>query len=97
MNEVIAALVGLISSVVVSALSIYGAKKLGIGPSQGQLVTTLKDLSSAQDMRIEQLEDSVKEKDDRIKALEAKVKELEQTVIAQAAALSNARRGSLNV
>lgn len=81
MNEVFAAIIGLISSLVVSVLSIYGAKKLGIGPSQGQLVTTLKDLSSAQDMRIEQLEKSNEEKDREIIMLKARVTELEQALI----------------
>lgn len=91
MNEVVAAIIGLISSALVSGLSIYGAKKLGIGVTQGQLVTTLKDISSAQNMRIEQLEKDIEEKDKRIAMLETKVAELEDTVLRQALAANKAR------
>ncbi len=88
MNEVWAALIGLISSAVVSILSIYGAKKLGIGASQGQLVTTLKDLSSAQDMRIDQLEARVLELEKEGAEKDKKIASLESTVLKQALALN---------
>lgn len=93
MSEILAAAIGLISSVVVSIISIYGAKKLGIGPSQGQLVTTLKDLSSAQDMRIEQLEKDSGEKDTRIQFLEGRVKDLEGLVLSQAQTIARLEKG----
>lgn len=84
MEPIFVAVIGLISSVFVTAISIYGQKKLGIGTQQTQLISTLKDVASGQDLRIDQLVEEAGLKDSRIVELEKKVKELEQTVIQQA-------------
>lgn len=91
--EIIAALVGLISSTFVAAFSLYGAKKLGIGTSQIQLISTLKDITSAQDTRIEQLEKSDVEKDAKIAALIKDNADKDRVILQQAIELSAFKKG----
>lgn len=90
MEIIPAAIVGFASAVVVALISLYGSSKLGIGAVQNQLVSTLKDLTEAQDSKIAQLEDEVKSKDDKINELERTVADLERTVLAQALKISGA-------
>lgn len=71
MTEVLAAIIGLCSSVMVTGITLLGAKRLGIGPNQNLLISTYKDIMDADRMRIEQLEKLVEEKDRRIEELEA--------------------------
>lgn len=79
--DILAILAGAITSIIVTVFGFITANKLGVGTSQLQLVSTLKDLVSAQSTRIEQLEEENKLKDDRITDLEAKVQELEKVVL----------------
>lgn len=87
--DVFAILAGGITSLIVTVVGFITANKLGVGTSQLQLVSTLKDLVSAQSTRIEQLEEEGKIKDERIAHLEDKVKELEKVVINLTVQLSN--------
>lgn len=79
--DVFAILAGGITSLIVTVIGFITANKLGVGTSQLQLVSTLKDLVSAQTTRIEQLEEENRQKDNRIASLEEKVEELEKIVI----------------
>lgn len=95
MSELIAALVGLISSVLVTGVSLYGARRLGLGQEQTLLITTYKDIQEADKIRIEQLEFDKKEcaeeissKDLEIAALERENASLKQTIVTQAAQLA---------
>ncbi len=88
MSEIIAGVIGLLSSVVVSVISFYGARKLGIGAPQAALVATYKDLTTAQDSRIEQLESDNVLKDKEIESLKVRVAELEKVVLNQARQLA---------
>lgn len=91
--EIIAAIVGLLSSTVVAALSLLGARKLGIGTSQIQLISTLKDITSAQDTRIEQLEKQAVELGSKIVVLEKDNAEKIQVILQQAMELSALKKG----
>lgn len=91
--EIIAAIVGLLSSTVVAALSLLGARKLGIGTSQIQLISTLKDITSAQDTRIEQLEKQAVELGSKIVVLEKDNAEKTQVILQQAMELSALKKG----
>lgn len=79
--ELIAIIAGGLTSLIVTVAGFITAKKLGVGTSQVQLVSTLKDLVTAQTTRIQQLEDEIKDKDERIAHLETKVEELEKVVL----------------
>lgn len=79
--ELIAIIAGAITSLIVTVVGFITANKLGVGTSQLQLVSTLKDLVSAQTTRIDQLEEELKVKDDKIALLESKVAELEKVVL----------------
>lgn len=79
--DVFAIVAGGVTSLIVTVIGFITANKLGVGTSQLQLVSTLKDLVSAQSTRIEQLEEEGKDKDERIASLESKVEELEKIVV----------------
>lgn len=91
MNEVIAAIIGVISTIVVSLFSYIMARRAGIGPFQDTLVNTLKGVVDAQQKEIEiwknknqTLEIQVQEQRIRIDTLENKVNELTEVTAAQA-------------
>ena len=70
--------------IVVALFGLYGARKLGIGQNQEKLVSTLKGLIDAQNLKIEELEKRDTEKGQRIEKLEARVAELTELNINQA-------------
>lgn len=83
MNEIIIAIVGLIGTLIVAGIGLYGAKKYNIGPSQDKLVATLKDIVDAQEERIAQLETETQQQKIKIEYLDAEVLRLTNLTIAQ--------------
>lgn len=91
--EVISAIVGLISSTVIATISLLGARKFGIGSSQIQLIGTLKDITSAQDTRIDQLEKEKAEISTLLSVERENTKALSATVVQQAREIAMLREG----
>lgn len=81
MVEIIAAIIGAFAVVLVALIGAIVAVKLGIGTSQEKLVSTLKDLITAQDNKIGELEEAKKQNLLRIQELESRVGELESLTI----------------
>ena len=91
MSEIIIALIGILSIIISSIASFVLAKKAGIGPFQDTLVSTLKNLTTAQGDEISSLKTQKVTQDERIKALEQTVEklqiridELEELTVSQA-------------
>lgn len=79
--EIVAIAAGGITSLIVTIVGFISANKLGIGTSQLQLVSTLKDLVKAQSDRIDQLEEDNKLKDEQIAELQSEVADLKAVVL----------------
>lgn len=90
--EIFLALIALASTVISALVGLYGAKKLNIGPNQERLVTTLKDVVAAQNLRIVQLEQSDKAKSEEISALRKEIADLRTLTIDQARTISQLRQ-----
>lgn len=83
MEVVIASVLNAISYIVVAALGIIGGRR-SVGPNQDRLITTLKDLVDAQQLKIEALEEAKKLQDEKIAVLDRQVVELKALTIFQA-------------
>lgn len=84
MTEILAAIIGIISTIIVSIFTYFMARRAGIGPYQDTLVAKLKDLVELQDGEINTLK---KDKDNlttRVTELEKRVEELEDLTVRQA-------------
>ncbi len=84
MTEIIAAIIGIISTIIVSVFTYFMARRAGIGPYQDTIVAKLKDLVELQEKEIDTLK---KDKDSlvtRVTDLERKVEELEDLTVRQA-------------
>lgn len=92
--ELVAIIAGGITSLIVTVIGFISANKLGVGTSQLQLVSTLKDLVKAQTDRIDQLEEDNKRKDEQIAHLQEEVEELKAVVLQLT--LKSAKRGKSN-
>lgn len=92
MNEFASAALGVLGTIVVALIGLYGSKKLKIGTNQEKLVQVLKDLVEAQNKKIEDLEAQIQIDANRILALESKVRELTETTVGQATEILNLRR-----
>ena len=98
MNEVISAALGVLGTVVVALISVYGARKAGIGQTQERLVANLRELVEAQEKKIDLLEAASLEREQRVKALETEVAELKRLTIRQAKIITKlARRKDSNL
>jgi len=100
MNEIVIAIIGLVGTIFVAGMGLYGAKKYNIGPNQDKLVATLKAIVDAQDERITQLEESAVERDLKVVNLTEEVTRLTKLTISQLVKiqelelqLENERRG----
>lgn len=78
--------------IIVALFGLYGARKLGIGQNQEKLVSTLKELIDAQNLKIEELEKNRTEDRERIEKLEAEVKDLKDLTIEQALEITKERK-----
>lgn len=87
-----AAIVAAIATVIVALIGLWGARKLGIGDSQEQLVATLKDLVEAQSKKIAVLETASNLDKGRIEQLEKRVDELEELTVRQAQVIDRLTR-----
>lgn len=83
MNEIAIAIIGLIGTLIVATIGLYGAKKYNIGPSQDKLVSTLKDIVDAQEDRIAQLEAETASQTIKITYLGEEVTRLTSLTVAQ--------------
>lgn len=84
MPETIAALVGVIGTIVVSVMAYASAKHFGIGPINDNLIGKLKDVVAAQRIEIDLLRDDNKELKEKVEELSKKVDELAEIIVNQA-------------
>lgn len=84
MTEIIAAVAGIIGTIIVSVFTYFMARRAGIGPYQDTLVGKLKTLVDVQEKEITALKEDKSLLEDRVSDLEKRVEELEQLTIAQA-------------
>jgi uncharacterized protein HemX len=84
MAEILVALVGLLGTLIIALLGLYGARKYKIGENQDKLVATLKDIVSAQDRKIKEQDEKIQKLIKNQELLTARVEELEQLTIEQA-------------
>lgn len=83
MEVVIASVLNAVSYIVVAAIGVIGGRR-SVGPSQDKLITTLKDLVDAQELKIQALEEGKSTQDEKIASLERQVVELKALTIFQA-------------
>lgn len=84
MTEIIAAVAGIIGTVIVSAFTYFMARRAGIGPYQDTIVSKLKTLVELQEGEIKSLKLENSLLNDRVSELEKKVEELEELTVRQA-------------
>ena len=89
MGELIAAIAGVIGTIIVSLFTYFMARRAGIGPYQDTLVTKLKDLVDVQAQEIDAVKRENLALETRVVELEQKVKELEQLTINQASTINS--------
>lgn len=83
-NEVITTLIGVLGTIAIALIGLYGARKLKIGTAQEKLVDTLQALIEAQDRKIKELTDSLNDAHTKIITLEQEVEALKSLTIEQA-------------
>ena len=83
-GEIVAAIIGVAGTVVVTLLTYTMAKRAGIGPFQDTLVAKLKDLVDVQQQEIDRLKQEDLENKKRIAFLEKEVEDLKELTINQA-------------
>lgn len=88
MTELIAAIAGIIGTVIVSMFTYFMARRAGIGPYQDTLVSKLKDLVELQTQEIAGLKSENGLLKVRIEDLEKRVEELGELTINQAIIIS---------
>lgn len=81
MGEAIAAVAGVIGTILVSIISYIMARRAGIGPFQDTLVSKLKDIVDIQQVEIESLKTKNISLDDRIDELEKALHIAEGTIL----------------
>lgn len=84
MTEIVAAIAGIIGTVIVSFFTYLMARRAGIGPYQDTLVSKLKDLVDLQAKEIEGLQKENSLLKERVDSLEARIDELKELTISQA-------------
>ena len=84
MTEIIAAVAGILGTIIVSIFTYFMARRAGIGPYQDTLVSKLKDLVDLQTNEIKELKDDKTLLEARVKELEEKVENLEDLTVKQA-------------
>lgn len=84
MTEIIAAIAGILGTIIVSGFTYFMARRAGIGPYQDTLVSKLKDLVALQTNEISGLKNENGLLTIRIESLEKKVEELEELTVEQA-------------
>jgi hypothetical protein len=88
MSEIIVAIIAGLFTLALAGFGLLGARKYNIGPNQDKLVSTLKDLVAAQQIRIEQLENQSLESSRQVEALRTEVGKLTALTIKQALKIS---------
>lgn len=84
MTELIAAIAGILGTIIVSIFTYFMARRAGIGPYQDTLVSKLKDLVDLQANEIKDLKEDKVLLEARVKDLEKKVDDLENLTVRQA-------------
>ena len=84
MTEIIAAIAGIVGTIIVSIFTYFMARRAGIGPYQDTLVSKLKDLVELQSNEIKDLKDDKNRLEIRVNELERKVEDLEDLTVRQA-------------
>lgn len=84
MTEIIAAIAGIIGTIIVSVFTYFMARRAGIGPYQDTLVAKLKDLVELQKGEIASLKTDKDSLANRVSELEKRVDELEDLTVSQA-------------
>lgn len=84
MTEIIAAVAGIVGTIIVSIFTYIMARRAGIGPYQDTLVTKLKDLLDIQAQEIAGLKTENSNLKARVSELESKVEDLRELTINQA-------------
>lgn len=95
MTEIIAAVAGIIGTIIVSIFTYFMARRAGIGPYQDTLVSKLKDLVDLQAGEIETQKETITNLQSQVKDLTKRVDELEDLTVQQALVinqLSTSRR-----
>jgi hypothetical protein len=88
MTELIAAIAGIIGTVIISVFTYLMARRAGIGPYQDTLVSKLKDLVDLQTKEITGLKEQNTLLQERVEELEKRVEELGELTINQAIIIS---------
>lgn len=84
MTEIIAAIAGILGTIVVSIFTYFMARRAGIGPYQDTLVSKLKDLVEIQADEISNLTEKNDTLEKEVNNLKARVTELEKLTVDQA-------------
>lgn len=91
MSEVIAAIIGVLGTIIISLISVYFGLKYRIGPNQDKLVQTLKDIVAAQDRKLTELQKAVEDGAKQILLLTNEVEELRDLTVSQALQIADFR------
>lgn len=84
MTEIIAAIAGIVGTIIVSGFTYFMARRAGIGPYQDTLVSKLKDLVDIQEDEISSLKTDIINLKTRVTDLESKKEDLEALTVRQA-------------
>lgn len=84
MTEIIAAIAGIIGTIIVSGFTYFMARRAGIGPYQDTLVSKLKDLVDIQEDEIASLKTDIVNLKTRVDELEKTKDDLEALTVRQA-------------
>ena len=96
MTEIIAAVAGIIGTIIVSVFTYLMARRAGIGPYQDTLVTKLKDLVDIQAQEIDGLKTENSNLKARVSELEQKVEDLRELTVNQASLIDSLTRTRTN-
>ena len=88
MTEIIAAIAGILGTIIVSIFTYFMARRAGIGPYQDTLVSKLKDLVELQADEITTLTAKNDTLEKEVNDLKARVTELEKLTVDQAIIIS---------
>jgi len=80
--EIVVALIGTLGALLIAAIGLYGASRLGIGVNQAKLTQTLTEIVEAQEKKMAQMEEYILELGKINESLKIRIEQLETLKIA---------------
>lgn len=99
MEQIAAAIIGFVATVIVAIIGAVTALRFKIGPNSDKLVSILQGIVDAQDIQIRELEERIKSNQVRIQELEKSVRDMTAVIVEQEleiARLTKIAKESLN-